>query len=111
MHERRGGSRLIGRRASIGHHDTVGKVPADPHGGRRQFQPEGEHRAEHDRDGGRPEGDGSIVAVGAPIEDASLHVPFAAAEDRYISSLVETSAIALLAAEWWERRLAAGSMP
>ena len=53
----------------------------------------------------------SIVAIGVPVEGAALHVPFAAADDRLVASLVETSAVELLAAEWWSRRLAAGEMP
>ena len=53
----------------------------------------------------------SIVAIGAPVDGAALHVPFAGADDRLVASLVETSAVELLAAEWWSRRLAAGEMP
>ena len=57
------------------------------------------------------ERDSSIAAIGIPVEGAALHVPFAGADDRLVASLVETSAVELLAAEWWSRRLAAGEMP
>lgn len=53
----------------------------------------------------------SIVAVGVPVEGAALHVPIDGTTDPAVLSLVEVSAVELLAAEWWRRRLAAGRMP
>lgn len=53
----------------------------------------------------------AIIAIGAPVRGAVYHVPFDGARNRYVASLVETSVVELLAAEWWRRRLAAGAMP
>jgi fructoselysine-6-P-deglycase FrlB-like protein len=52
-----------------------------------------------------------IVAVGAPVDGAALHIPFPGAGDALVASLVETSVVELTAAEWWRRRLDAGAMP
>jgi glucosamine--fructose-6-phosphate aminotransferase (isomerizing) len=53
----------------------------------------------------------TIVAVGRPVDGAALTIPFAHADDPLVASLVETSVAELAAAEWWRRRLAAGTMP
>jgi fructoselysine-6-P-deglycase FrlB-like protein len=52
-----------------------------------------------------------IVAVGAPVAGAALHVPFPSSENPIVSALVEVSVAELLAAEWWRRRLERGEMP
>ena len=53
----------------------------------------------------------TIVAIGRPVDGAALHVGFPHSEDALVASLVETSVAELAAAEWWRRRLAAGTMP
>jgi glutamine---fructose-6-phosphate transaminase (isomerizing) len=53
----------------------------------------------------------TIVAVGRPVEGAALTVGFERADDPLVASLVETSVVELVAAEWWRRRLARGEMP
>jgi glutamine---fructose-6-phosphate transaminase (isomerizing) len=53
----------------------------------------------------------SIVAIGEAVDGAALLVPLERADHRLVGSLVETSAVELLAAEWWSRRIAAGEMP
>jgi glucosamine--fructose-6-phosphate aminotransferase (isomerizing) len=54
----------------------------------------------------------TIVVVGEPaVAGAALTVPYPGADDPLTASLVETSVAELAAAEWWRRRLAAGSMP
>lgn len=53
----------------------------------------------------------TIVAVGRPITDAALHIPFGGCEDPLIASLVEVSVAELAAAVLWQRRLADGVMP
>lgn len=57
------------------------------------------------------ERESTIVVVGRPVDDAALTVPFERADDPLVASLVETSVVELAAAEWWRRRLAAGTMP
>jgi glutamine---fructose-6-phosphate transaminase (isomerizing) len=47
------------------------------------------------------ERDSTIVTVGAEIEGAPGNVPFDRGGDRIVASLVETSVVELLAAEWW----------
>lgn len=52
-----------------------------------------------------------FACIGRAIPGAALHVPFDGAEDHWVSQLVETSVVELLAAEWWRRRVAGGAMP
>ena len=49
---------------------------------------------------------GALIAVGRPLAGATLHVPFADAQDDVVASLVETSVIELAAAELWRRQVA-----
>jgi fructoselysine-6-P-deglycase FrlB-like protein len=46
----------------------------------------------------------SIVAVGAPVDGAALHIPIASAGDPLVASLVETSVVELTAAVMWQRQ-------
>jgi hypothetical protein len=39
------------------------------------------------------------------------HIGYPACEDPLVAALVETSVAELAAAEWWRRRVAAGTMP
>jgi fructoselysine-6-P-deglycase FrlB-like protein len=53
----------------------------------------------------------TIVAVGRPVEGAAGCVPFDGADDPLVASLVEVSVAEVVAALWWQRRVAAGTMP
>ncbi|HEU4974025.1 MAG TPA: SIS domain-containing protein [Baekduia sp.] len=56
----------------------------------------------------------SIVAIGAPVEGAAMHLPIAGPGtpvDPLTAALVEVSVVELVAATWWRRRLDAGRMP
>jgi glucosamine--fructose-6-phosphate aminotransferase (isomerizing) len=53
----------------------------------------------------------TIVALGRPVEGATLHVPFPDAGDPLVAALVEVSIAELVAATLWRRRLDAGLMP
>jgi fructoselysine-6-P-deglycase FrlB-like protein len=46
---------------------------------------------------------GAAVAVGRDVEGAALTVPYPGADDPLVATLVETSAVELLAAELWRR--------
>jgi hypothetical protein len=46
----------------------------------------------------------SIVAVGAPVDGAALHIPFPGADDPLVASLVETTVAEIAAAEMWRRQ-------
>jgi fructoselysine-6-P-deglycase FrlB-like protein len=48
----------------------------------------------------------SIVAVGAPVEGAAMHIPFSHAEDPLVASLVETTVAELTSAVMWQRQFA-----
>lgn len=52
-----------------------------------------------------------VIAIGRAIDGATSHIPFAHADDPVVASLVEVSAVELLAATLWRRRLDAGRMP
>lgn len=45
----------------------------------------------------------TLVAIGPPVPGATLHVPYPDADDPLVASLVETSAVELVAAALWER--------
>ncbi len=45
----------------------------------------------------------TLVAIGTALPGATLHVPFADAADPLVASLVETSAVELVAAALWDR--------
>lgn len=47
------------------------------------------------------ERDSTIVAVGASVEGAALHVPYPGSDDPLVATLVETGVAELLAAELW----------
>jgi glucosamine--fructose-6-phosphate aminotransferase (isomerizing) len=53
----------------------------------------------------------TVIAVGSPIPDAALHIPYPHAADPLIASLVDVTVAELTAATWWIRRTAAGQMP
>lgn len=55
-----------------------------------------------------------VVAVGAPVDGAALHLPVGGdgtPVDPLTAALVEVSVAELVAATWWRRRLDAGRMP
>ena len=47
------------------------------------------------------ERDSTLLTIGTEVEGARGNVPFDRAGDRIVASLVETSVVELLAAEWW----------
>jgi fructoselysine-6-P-deglycase FrlB-like protein len=51
----------------------------------------------------------SIVAVGAPVDGAVMHIPFPHADDPLVASLVETTVAEIVAAELWSRQIAAAA--
>ncbi|HEY3772793.1 MAG TPA: SIS domain-containing protein [Solirubrobacteraceae bacterium] len=53
----------------------------------------------------------TVIAVGRPVKDATVHIPFDPPADPYVCTLIETSVVELAAADWWRRRLQAGAMP
>jgi hypothetical protein len=53
----------------------------------------------------------TIVTVGRPVAGAAGCVPFDGADDPLAASLVEVSVAEVVAALWWQRRVAAGTMP
>ncbi|HWI75295.1 MAG TPA: hypothetical protein VNT55_25265, partial [Baekduia sp.] len=57
------------------------------------------------------ERDARIVAVGRPIDDAALHIPYPNADDPLTAALVDVTVAELAAATLWRRRLDAGQMP
>jgi len=52
-----------------------------------------------------------FAAIGRVVPGAALHIPFDSASDHWVSQLVETSVVEVLAAHWWQARIAAGTMP
>jgi glucosamine--fructose-6-phosphate aminotransferase (isomerizing) len=46
----------------------------------------------------------TIVAVGAPVDGAAMHIPFPHASDPLVASLVETTVAEVVAAEMWRRQ-------
>ena len=53
----------------------------------------------------------TIVAIGRPVAGAAGCVPFDGADDPLVASLVEVSVAEVVAALWWQRRAADGTMP
>lgn len=53
----------------------------------------------------------TIVAVGAPVPGAAVHVPLPGVDDPVVASLVEVCVAEVAAATWWRRRRDAGLMP
>jgi fructoselysine-6-P-deglycase FrlB-like protein len=52
-----------------------------------------------------------VVAVGRPVAEATLHIPYPHADDPLTAALVDVTVAELAAATWWRRRLDAGAMP
>jgi fructoselysine-6-P-deglycase FrlB-like protein len=53
----------------------------------------------------------TIVSVGRPVPGAAGCIPFDRADDPLVASLVEVSVAEVVAARWWQQRLAARTMP
>lgn len=52
-----------------------------------------------------------VIAIGRAVDGATHHIPFPDAGDPLVASLVETSAVELLAATLWRWRVDANAMP
>jgi glucosamine--fructose-6-phosphate aminotransferase (isomerizing) len=53
----------------------------------------------------------AIVSVGRAVPGASLRIAYDHAEDDLVAALVDVTVAEVAAATWWQRRLAAGTMP